>query len=336
MKPNLDFFGRVSVLVVGDIMLDRYLWGDVRRISPEAPVPVVEVDRETHTAGGAANVALNLRVLGVKTELFGIVGNDTNGVELQALLQKQGLAFDPRLAQSRAPTITKTRIIAHRQQLCRLDKEADGSAYSIAEAGLLGLLAEKAEKYDAVVLSDYAKGVISQPVIDTLKQVRSKRGTFLALDPKPSRTLDIREMDLLTPNRGEAIQLSGIPSHTKEGPGLEEIVNAIIQRHQPRCLVVTLSEQGMLLRMQDGPIRRFPTAVRQVADVSGAGDTVIATLTAALAAKVPPEQALAIANAAAGIVVGKLGTATVTLAELTEMLANAPAIESTGEFPPNK
>ncbi|HVU15371.1 MAG TPA: PfkB family carbohydrate kinase [Candidatus Didemnitutus sp.] len=324
MDTNLDFLDRVSVLVVGDVMLDRYIWGAVKRISPEAPVPVVEIDRETHTAGGAANVALNLRVLGVRCELFGIVGNDANGRELQALLQKQSVSFDPALALSRIPTITKTRIVAHRQQLCRLDQEADLPTYSVAEAGLLGLLAEKAESYDAVILSDYAKGVISQPVIDTLRRVRTKKPVFLALDPKPSRTLDIGGMDLLTPNRGEAIQLAGLPAQGRDGPPIEKVVEAIREKHRPECLVVTLSEDGMLLRKGSAPSRHFPTAVRQVADVSGAGDTVIATLTAALAAGVPADRSLAIANAAAGIVVGKLGTATVTRAELAEALAGTP------------
>jgi D-beta-D-heptose 7-phosphate kinase/D-beta-D-heptose 1-phosphate adenosyltransferase len=328
MTPNLDFLDRVSVLVVGDVMLDRYMWGNVRRISPEAPVPIVEIDRETHTAGGAANVALNLRSLGVRCELFGLAGNDMNGTELQALLQQHNVLFDPRLARPDAPTITKTRIVAHRQQLCRVDKESDPDAYSIAKAGLLGLLVEKAAKYDAVILSDYAKGVISQQVIDVLRQLREQKRTYLALDPKPTRPLDISGLDLLTPNRGESIQLAGLTAAGRKGPGLEEIVEAILNRHHPECLVITLSEEGMLLRMREGVTKHFPTAVRQVADVSGAGDTVIATLTAAMAAGVAPEEALTIANVAAGIVVGKLGTATVTRPELLKAFAAEPEATS--------
>lgn len=321
--PKLDFLDRVSVLVVGDVMLDRYMWGHVRRISPEAPVPVVEIDRETHTAGGAANVALNLRALGVRCELFGIAGSDANGAELQALLQHHQVPFDSRLVRADAPTITKTRIVAHRQQLCRVDKESDTEAYSVARAGLLDLLVEKAEKYDAVILSDYAKGVITQPVIDALRQVREKKKTYLALDPKP-RPLDIAGLDLITPNRGESILLAGLSGTGKKGPALDEITAAIMAQYRPECLVITLSEDGMLLRKRDGTTRLFPTAVRQVADVSGAGDTVIATLTAALAAGVPAEEALTIANAAAGIVVGKLGTATVTRPELLKELQHSP------------
>lgn len=334
MTHNLDFFNNVSVLIVGDVMLDRYLWGDIRRISPEAPVPIVEISRETHTAGGAANVANNLAALGVRCELFGVVGNDANGVELQALFQQQKVLFDYRLARTSTPTITKTRIVAQRQQLCRLDKESNPEAYSLAEAGLLGLLAEKAAKYDAVILSDYAKGVISQAVIDTLRQVRAEHKTFIALDPKPLRPLDISGLDLLTPNLGEGLQLSGLSAYGQKGPTTDEIATGILNRHHPECLVMTMSEKGMLLRTKAGKSQHFPTVVREVADVSGAGDTVISTLTACMAAKLPPEEAVHIANTAAGVVVGKLGTATCTRKELLlafEADSKAPWSPSAGD-----
>lgn len=325
MTSNLDFFDRVSVLIVGDVMVDRYLWGDIRRISPEAPVPIVEIESETHTAGGAANVAHNLAVLGVRCELFGLVCNDANGIELQAILKQQGVTFDPRLACAKAPTITKSRIIAQRQQVCRLDREAAPEAYSIEAAGLLDLLRERAAGYDAVIISDYAKGVISQSVIDALREVRAKRRTFLSLDPKPLRSLDISELDLLTPNYSEGLVMSGLTAVGRKGPPADEIATAILERHRPECLVMTLGEKGMLLRTPRGVSRHFPTMVRQVADVSGAGDTVISTLTAAIAAGVPPEKAVEIANAAAGVVVGKLGTATANRAEIQQALAAAHA-----------
>jgi rfaE bifunctional protein kinase chain/domain len=316
MIHNLDFLDRISVLIVGDVMLDRYLWGDIRRISPEAPVPIVEIGRETHTAGGAANVANNLAALGVRCELFGVVGNDANGVELQALLQQQKVVFDPRLTRTAAPTITKTRIVAQRQQLCRFDREAEPECYSLAEAGLLGLLAEKASKYDAVILSDYAKGVISQPVIDVLRQVRAEHKTFLALDPKPVRPLEISGLDLITPNYGESIIMSGLTVYGRKGPSPDDVAAAVLNRQNPECLVMTMGDKGMLLLTRHGKSRHFPTVVRQVADVSGAGDTVISTLTAAMAAGIAPEEAVDIANTAAGVVVGKLGTATVTRKEM--------------------
>jgi D-beta-D-heptose 7-phosphate kinase/D-beta-D-heptose 1-phosphate adenosyltransferase len=323
MTPSLDFFDRISVLVVGDAMLDRYQWGSIRRISPEAPVPVVDVERETHTAGGAANAASNLAALGVRCELFGVVGDDPAGEELQALLRQRKVAFDPRLVRKGASTITKTRIVAQRQQICRLDREGRPESYSLVEAGLLGVLADKAAKYDAVILSDYAKGVISQPVLDALRQVRAAHRIFLALDPKPVRPLDIGGLDLLTPNQGEGLTLSGLAGSGRPDPGPEEIAAAILERHRPECLVMTLGEKGMLLRTRRGLGRHFPTRVRQVADLSGAGDTVIAALTSALAAGVAPEEAVMIANMAAGVVVGKLGTATVTRQELGQAFAAA-------------
>lgn len=325
MISDLSFFDRVSVLIVGDIMVDRYLWGDIRRISPEAPVPIVEIESETHTAGGAANVAHNLAALGVRCELFGLVCDDPNGIELQAILKQQGVAFDPRLASAKAPTITKTRIIAQRQQVCRLDREASPESYSIAGAGLLDLLAEKAANYDTVIISDYAKGVISQPVIDTLRKVRADRHSFLALDPKPSRPLDVAEMDLITPNYHEGLMMSGLSSDGHKGPPADKIAAAIIERHRPKTLVMTLGANGMLLSARGGELQHFPTRVRQVADVSGAGDTVISTLTAAMAAGVSPETAVKIANAAAAVVVGKLGTATATREEILQSLTETDA-----------
>jgi len=323
MTPLLDFFDRISVLVVGDAMLDRYQWGNIRRVSPEAPVPIVEVDRETHTAGGAANAASNLAALGVRCELFCVIGGDAAGVELQSVLTQRKVIFDQRLVQNDTSTITKTRIVAQRQQLCRLDRESSPESYSLVAAGLLDLLAEKAAKYDAVILSDYAKGVISQPVIDTLRQVRMKTRVFLALDPKPMRPLDISGLDLLTPNYGEGLLLSGLSTNSRQGPGPAEIAAAVLERHRPQCLVMTMGEKGMFLQTRQGLSRQFPTVVNQVADVSGAGDTVISILTAAMAAQVDPETAVLLANAAAGVVVGKLGTATVTRAELLQAYVSA-------------
>ena len=320
MNTSLDFLDQISVLIVGDIMLDRYLWGDVKRISPEAPVPVVEVHRETHTPGGAANVANNLLALGVKCELFGVIGNDSDGLELQSFFEKRNLRFEGRLVRSTASTITKTRIMAQRQQLCRIDRESSPNSYELAGAGILDLLAEKACTVDAVIISDYSKGAICQEVINTLKQVRAKHGTFLALDPKPQRPLDISGMDLLTPNYGEAMLLAELSVIGQTSLDDIDIASGIMARHSPACLVMTLGERGMFLRQICGASRHFPSMVRQVADVSGAGDTVISILTVAMAAGISYHTAVEIANTAAGVVVGKLGTATVTRSELNQGL----------------
>ncbi len=326
---NLDFLERVSVLVVGDIMLDRYLWGGVRRISPEAPVPVVEVHRESATAGGAANVALNLASLGVRTEVFGLLGDDASGREVAGLLGRHGVTLDGRLVRSGLNTITKGRVMAQRQQVCRLDWEARPEAYALRPAEL-DLLAERAAGHDAVILSDYAKGVIGQPVIDRLREVAAQRKLFLALDPKPKRELEVRGMNLLTPNRGEAVELSGLSPDAAAAAALDDACLAIQGRYDPEHLVVTLSEEGILLWSRNGARRRFPTVAREVADVSGAGDTVVATLTAALAAGLPAADAVHLANVAAGLVVAKLGTATVTRPELAAAMEREEAASGKG------
>lgn len=314
---SLAFLDRVSVLVVGDVMLDRYLWGNVRRISPEAPVPVVEVQRESATAGGAANVALNLAALGVRSEVFGLIGDDASGREVAGLLAAKGVVLRPELVRRGVSTITKTRVMAQRQQVCRLDWEAAPENYAL-DAALLDLLAERARTHDAVILSDYAKGVIAQPVVDRVRQLARQHPLFVAMDPKPKRALDVSGLHLLTPNRGEAVELSGLSADAARNAPLEAICAGIRSRFDPEHLVVTLSEDGILLSSRRGEQRRFPTVAREVADVSGAGDTVVATLTAALAAGQPPADAVHLANVAAGLVVAKLGTATVTRDELEQ------------------
>ncbi|MCF3652080.1 bifunctional heptose 7-phosphate kinase/heptose 1-phosphate adenyltransferase [Synoicihabitans lomoniglobus] len=322
MTPlSLDFLDRISVLVVGDVMLDRYIWGDIRRISPEAPVPVVEIDRETCTAGGAANVALNLAALGVSCEIFGAFGCDAAGEELSCLLKKHHVAFEPRLARNGTATITKTRVLAQNQQVCRLDREERPPLYTLAVGGLMDLLAEKSMQYSAVIISDYAKGTIDQAVIDRLRQVCKEKNVFLSLDPKPTRSLEISGFNLLTPNRREANLLAGLPAHCSfEQCAAEDVAQLVIDRHRPEHMVMTLSENGMLLKSRERSARHFPTIAHQVADVSGAGDTVVATLTAAMSAGLSPEDAVHIANTAAGVVVSKLGTATVTRSELSKAL----------------
>ena len=316
---NLSFLDQVSVLVVGDVMLDRYVWGGVRRISPEAPVPVVEVQRESATAGGAANAALNLAALGVRTEVFGPVGEDASGREVRDLLRQHGVSLRPELVLPELTTITKTRVVAQRQQVCRLDWEARPDRYALSPAQL-ELLAERAAAHDAVILSDYAKGVITQPVVDCVRKVARRRPLFIALDTKPKSPLEIRGLNLLTPNRGEALQLAGLDRDSAAAGSLDSVCRAIHERCAPEHLVITLSEEGMLWSARDGRSRRFPTLAREVADVSGAGDTVVATLTAAMAAGVAAETAIHLANVAAGLVVAKLGTATITRAELAAAL----------------
>ena len=319
MKEDLDFLDKPSVLVIGDVMLDRYIWGDVQRISPEAPVPIIAIRRETFTAGGAGNLALNLGALGVRCELFGIVGNDNKGVMLRDLFSERGVKFEPALLQDGTPTITKTRVIAQRQQICRLDDEASPDRYSIPQGDLSDLLVEKLKVHDVIILSDYAKGVVTQSVIDMVRAAKRRRQCFVALDPKPSRSLEITNLDLLTPNRAEALQLLGLRSghHSLSD---NEVADRIMAQFNPEVLVVTLGEHGMLLRTRSQLSSTFATVAKQVADVSGAGDTVVAILAVALGAGLSPARAVEMANAAAGIVVSKLGTATLTRTELAQAI----------------
>jgi D-beta-D-heptose 7-phosphate kinase/D-beta-D-heptose 1-phosphate adenosyltransferase len=235
------------------------------------------------------------------------------------LLRQQGVMLDERLVRSGLRTITKSRVMAQRQQVCRLDWEARPDHYTLTDAEL-ELLAERAAVHDAVILSDYAKGVIGQPVLDRMREVARRKTLFLAMDPKPKRALDVRGMHLLTPNRTEAVELSGLSQDAASAASLDDLCGAIQRRYDPEHLVVTLSEDGILLSSRSGDRRRFPTVAREVADVSGAGDTVVATLTAALAAGMAPADAVHLANVAAGLVVAKLGTATVTRAELATAL----------------
>lgn len=320
MEGRLEVFDGISVLVIGDVMLDRYIWGHTRRISPEAPVPVVEVQRETHTAGGAANVALNLAALGVRCELCGMVGDDAAGAELRAMLETHGVAFDRALVRAEVPTITKARVVVQKQQVCRLDWEAAPAGYTLSRNGALEIVRGRAAEHHAVILSDYAKGTIDQRLVDALREVTGLRGALLAMDPKPKRPLDLRGFGLLTPNRGEAYEMAAVEGHGAGDCDVETVAARVMERFQPKHLVVTLSEEGMLLLEKEGRPQRFPTRAREVADVSGAGDTVIAVLTAALAGGLAASEAVHLANVAAGIVVGKLGTATVTREELARGL----------------
>ena len=308
----------LRILVIGDVMLDHYIWGEVTRISPEAPVPVIHVLRESHTAGGAANVALNLASLGVKTRLIGTIGDDEAGGKLIEILASAGVDASGCTRESAAPTIVKTRVIARTQQLCRIDREASREAYALDRSEELERQLDAAvASADAIILSDYAKGVVTQALLDRLLLLATARGVLLAVDPKPSRHLDLRGVGLITPNRHEALELAGLP---EPGIGdaypLAETCRQIQQRHAPKLLVITLGADGMAVCREGEVAAVLATAAREVFDVSGAGDTVIATLTAALAAGASAVDAARFANLAAGVVVSHMGTATATPAEI--------------------
>ncbi len=314
MKSLLRKISRLRVLVIGDVMLDHYIWGDAQRLSPEAPVPVVEVDRDSYSAGGAANVALNLASLGAKATLAGFFGKDDAGQRLRGILTQKGIATIA--TPGTGATITKTRVLVRRQQLCRLDRESPQHDYHIDPALIDATFGKIIKQVDAVIFSDYAKGLLSEQLVAQVSTMARAHQVFVAVDPKPRRQLNFLQPDLLTPNRKEALQLAGIEQEPHRSFPAAVVCARIYERYRPKHLVITLSEDGMLLSHRGKAGRVVPTIAREVFDVSGAGDTAIAGLTLGLAAGATLEKAAHFANVASGVVVAKLGTATATPAEI--------------------
>ncbi len=306
-KANREQFSKTRLLVVGDVMLDRYWFGDTKRISPEAPVPIVQVEKIDERLGGAANVARNVAALGAQTTILGIAGNDEPGKRVIELLKASGVDSQLEI-DAKVPTIVKLRVIARQQQLIRLDFEETPSAQALAHK------LERFEKLignaDVVILSDYGKGALGQ-VAHMIEQARAQKKVVL-VDPKGEDYEKYRGATVLTPNRSELRQVVGQWSSeedlTRRAQDLRRSLNL-------QALLLTRSEEGMSLFTEQG-VSHVKAQAREVFDVSGAGDTVIATLAVALAAGWPIEKAMGLANRAGGIVVGKLGTATVTSEEL--------------------
>jgi D-beta-D-heptose 7-phosphate kinase/D-beta-D-heptose 1-phosphate adenosyltransferase len=304
----------LRILVIGDVMLDRYLWGDATRISPEAPVPVVDITRESVTAGGAANVALNLASLGAHATVAGYFGADPAGRTLVATLTDKNI--DTLSTPGSAQTIVKTRVLVQRQQLCRLDRESPPHAYAVSADAAEKLLRAAVASHDAVIFSDYAKGILSDALVARITTLARTAGKLIALDPKPRHALAFHGLDLITPNKREALELAGLTPAPGTPFPAAEVCARLHEKFATKHLVITLGEDGMLLSHGGKILKTIPTAAREVYDVSGAGDTALAALVLALAAGATLETAALFANAAAGVVVGKLGTATVTPAEL--------------------
>lgn len=312
---------RARVLVIGDVMLDQFLWGRVSRLSPEAPVPVVEFERESFMPGGAANVARNVSALGAACELFGIVGHDQAANRLKELLAVQRVRCDGLIAAASRHTSIKTRIVAHQQQVVRVDRESRGALDNRLKRLLLAALKPRLAKADAVIVGDYGKGVVTQALLDDLKRLCHPRGVWLSLDPKPVHHLNLSGLSLITPNRKEAFELSGLLDETRNANPTRDLnlmrtAGRLLNDLGPALLLITLGELGMLLCRRGEPPFHIPTVAQEVFDVSGAGDTVIASFTLAIAAGASPLEASVLSNHAAGAVVGKVGTATVSPAEL--------------------
>ncbi len=327
VRSILAAAAKTRALVIGDVMLDHFIWGQVGRISPEAPVPVVDFDRENYIPGGAANVARNLAALHLPSEIFGVVGRDHSAAQLKRLLTEQQIGCSGLIADAKRFTSLKTRIVAHQQQVVRLDRETKAQLDDKATDRLLDALAGKLDGAAAVIICDYGKGVVSQALLDELKQLCHRRGVWLSLDPKPVHHLDLRGLSLITPNRREAFELAGIPDETRNANpladhNLMQVVEDLLLGLKPVLLLITLGELGMLLCRAGQKPFHIPTQAKEVFDVSGAGDTVIASFTLAIAAGASPVEAAILSNHAAGIVVGKVGTAIVTPAELLASFHN--------------
>jgi D-beta-D-heptose 7-phosphate kinase/D-beta-D-heptose 1-phosphate adenosyltransferase len=320
LEKIIDRFPATRVLVVGDVMMDHYVWGSVSRISPEAPVPVVNVTRETRLLGAAANVVNNIRSLGGQVDICGVIGHDDAGKQLQHLLHARGVPTDGLIMEPGRSTTIKTRVIAHHQQVVRFDRETREGISRETRQKIFRRVAEKADEgIDAIVISDYCKGVVTRDLVRDIVRLANKRGIIVSVDPKVSHFGIYRGVTILTPNTKEAslgarIDIDDDESLLRAGKGL-------LKRLVCEAVLITRSEQGMSLFEKSGRITHIPTVARDVFDVTGAGDTVISALTVSMAAGAKVGDAAMISNYAAGIVVGVVGTATVSPEQLKQRIA---------------
>jgi len=306
-----------KVAVLGDVMLDEYLFGEVSRISPEAPVPIVRVLRERVVLGGAANVAANLKALGTEPMLIGTLQKDTAGDRILGLLSGLGVSISGLVLDTSRPTTIKTRVIGQQQQMLRIDREDPGMPDAAVLLGLKDRLERALSSASALIVSDYAKGTVNEPVMEAVRAICAARNLPWIVDPKPGHKALYRGATLMTPNTKETSELTTRPARSD----MEVTVagRALMAELGLKGLLVTRSERGMALFSQEGEHAApwmIPTEAREVFDVSGAGDTVIAAFSSAIAAGADWREAAMLANAAAGVVVAKVGTATVTPTEL--------------------
>jgi D-beta-D-heptose 7-phosphate kinase/D-beta-D-heptose 1-phosphate adenosyltransferase len=314
----LPGFKDSRVMVLGDVMLDHFVWGRVERISPEAPVPVVRVSEETQRLGGAANVAHNIRALGAAPVLVGLVGEDPNGGILRQAIADLDIATDCIVTDPGRRTTVKTRVVAHSQQVVRADWEDHQDVSGKVFEKLIGTIAGQLGAIRGLIISDYGKGVITAEVLRRVLDLAAAGGIFVAVDPKESHFDLYRGVSLITPNQREAGQAFGKP--ITDDASLEEVGRGMLGRLGLEALLITRGERGMSLFEKDGDTTHLPTLARQVYDVTGAGDTVVGSLVVARTAGASLKEAALISNHAAGIAVGGVGTTAVTFEELSEDL----------------
>lgn len=311
-------FSGVRILVVGDIMMDRFIWGNVTRISPEAPVPVLVVEKETFLLGGAANVVNNILSLGGQASLCGVIGDDEMGGKVIHKLGEAGIRLQGVMIEPGRQTTVKTRIIAHHQQVIRIDRETTRRPNISTLRTLSGYLQKNIKEFDGIILSDYGKGLLTKSLVRHAIRTAEKVGRFVMVDPKIKNFFLYRGATVITPNTGEASSASGIP--ITDESSLNKAGGILLKRLRCSAMVITRGEDGMAVFEPRKKPLLVPTKAREVYDVTGAGDTVIGTMALALGAGGSIRKAVELANHAAGIVVGKVGTATVDQEELVSII----------------
>lgn len=334
LKKTISLFKNSSILVVGDLMLDEYIWGKVERISPEAPVPVVEVVHETFIPGGAANVASNIHSLGGKAILVGVIGDDPNGERLKQALQERGIDLTGIFVDPERPTTLKTRVIAHSQQVVRVDRESKRMIQEPMVERIKDYISSSIGKVDLVVVSDYGKGLITKGLLDEVIPLARKTDKKVIVDPHVDHFLMYKNVSIITPNKKEASGLVKRDIHSEDdliGVGWE-----IMETLGCDAVIITRGEEGMSLFLKDKESIHIPTMAREVYDVTGAGDTVVGTLALALGCGAKMIDATRLANLAAGIVVGEIGTATVRGEELIQAIDGEVGIDKYHRLTPSK
>lgn len=321
LKSILSKFSRVKILVVGDIMMDRFIWGKVSRISPEAPVPVVVVEKETFRLGGAANVVNNIHSLGGKVSLCGVMGDDEMGQKILRELTEKGIENHGLFIEEGRQTTVKTRIFANQQQVVRIDRERSDLLRMSTLQNLNEFLQKNIERFDGIILSDYGKGLLGRKLIQMIIKKGKESSQLIMVDPKLKNFFLYKGATVVTPNAKEASEASGIP--VVDETSLIKVGKKLLRSLRCDVLAITRGEEGMAIFEPNQEPFFIHTVAKEVYDVTGAGDTVIGIMTLALATGASVRRAAEIANFAAGIVVGKMGTATVSQEELIKVITES-------------
>lgn len=313
-------FAGKKIAVIGDLMLDRYYWGKVVRISPEAPVPIVEVEEESTRLGGAANVANNIASLGGIPVMIGVVGNDASAESLRSLVSEKGFPMDGLVVDDSRPTTIKTRVIAHSQHVVRIDQEEKVDLSAAVQERVLAVLKIQIQSLDGIILEDYNKGVLTKNLISAVIRLAKENKKTITVDPKFNNFFDYQGVSVFKPNRKETEEALGC--RLRSMPEIEKATRELLAKLKAENVLLTLGEQGMILCEQNGAMAHVETKARHVADVSGAGDTVIATLTMALASGASVRESATLANYAGGIVCGEVGIVPIDKAILLQTILN--------------